>query len=508
MASDLEVASHGARFQPLIQAIEAERTADGASAIAVAVIEDGKLSFARGFGTKAAGGADPTRASTLFRIGSVTKMMTATALLQQVAAGRVELSAPVTRYVPDFHFDLDPSWAPSITVRELLTHSTGMYDLLTVNVPDAEKTDGALRSFMTTTFGQLDFLMVPAGTFYNYSNPNYYVAGLIAETIAGKPYRTVMRQRVFAPLEMRRTLFLGAEVLADGDYAVGANVIDPTVPAAIEPDSYDNAWARPAGYAWSNVFDLARFVEFLMTGDHAVLPSSLRMAMQTRQIDTLEAADLTHYGYGLGVQDGVFIGTSFYRIPVVTHDGALPGFSSAVVFLPSLKFGIIVLTNVDNARFTNTLVTAIATLARLPAPSTPPDLSVDPATFPAYAGVYHDPFLLGDITVTAQGTALTVDIPGLAALGITYDPVLVATAPANFVLTVNGNLPLGVTFLSDGQPQAKYFRTRVAVAIRTTAPATLPAAAALSTAERAARLQDALRHTSEPLLAPQSRPAR
>jgi CubicO group peptidase (beta-lactamase class C family) len=499
------------RFDPLIAAVHADLASSGASGIAVAVIEHGKLGFSRGFGTKAPGRGDPVDARTLFRIGSVTKMMTATAVLQQVASGKVELSAPVTRYVPDFHFDRDPSWAPSITIQELLTHTSGMFDFLVAGVPADQQADAALRSFVTTEFGADDYLMVPAGTFWNYSNPNFYVAGLVAEQTAGLPYRVLMKRRTFDPLRMTRTLFLGSEVLADGDYALGTNLVDPTLPALIMPDTYDNAWARPAGYAWSNVEDLARFAEFLMNGNSAVLPPGLHRAMQAPQVNTELEADLLQYGYGLVVQQGFFVGSAFYRAKLVWHNGDIPGFSALMAYVPSLQFGFIALANIDNVGFDASLAAALQTLARLPAPVAPPDLSIDPSSFGTYAGVYHDPFLVGDITVTVSGNDLAVDIPVLTQLGLGYDRVLVPSAPDNFSLTlrdpstgaITSQLP--VTFLPDDTGQIRYFRTREAVGIRSAAVALQRPLPSLTAAEREARLRALLRSQEPPpfgLLAP------
>jgi CubicO group peptidase (beta-lactamase class C family) len=491
--------SHRSRFDPLIAAVQADLAESGASGIAVAVIEHGKLDFARGFGTKAPGGREPVDAETLFHIGSTNKMMTATALLQQVAAGKVDLAAPVTRYVPAFHFELDPTWAPSITVRDLLTHTSGMSDFLVVDVPADQKTDGALLSFMTTEFGAVDYLMAPAGTFWNYTNPGYYLAGLIAEQTSRQPYRALMKRRIFDPLCMSRTFFLGSEVLGDGNYALGINIIDPTQPVQILPDTYDNAWARPAGYAWSNVNDLARFVEFLMNGNNAVLPSSLRNAMQAPQVNIQTELDLQNYGYGLVVERGFFVGSAFYDAKLVWHDGDIPGFSALMLYVPSLQFGLVALANTDHVAFQHSRDVALQTLARLPASIPPPDLSIDPSRFSAFAGVYHDPFALGDITVTVSGSDLAVDIPGLAAFGLTGDRVLLPTTPGNFALTLRDAVTgvvatrLLVTFVPDASGQIRYFRTRPAVGIKQGAAAARLATPSMSAAERDERVRALLR---------------
>src|SRR5262249_34004677 len=151
--------------------------------------------------------------------------------------------------------------------------------------------------------GSIDYLMVPADTFYNYSNPNFMVAGLIAETIAGKPYRDLVHDQVLAPLGMTRTFFLPSEVLADGDYAIGKTAYQG-LPSAIKPDTYDNAWGRPCGYAFSNVLDLAKMAEFLIDGDASVLPKATFDEMETEHVVTQEYLDVLGYGYGVQTYKG------------------------------------------------------------------------------------------------------------------------------------------------------------------------------------------------------------
>lgn len=493
------------RFDPLIAAVEQEIEELGAPGAAVAVIEDGKVTFARGFGSKDPNADVPVKATTLFRIGSVNKMLTAAALLAQVGKGKMDLEAPVTTYVPDFQFDLDPTWAPSIRGEHLLTHTSGMSDYLEIEVGAFAKTDEALESFLTGQFGSVDYLMVPAGTFYNYSNPNFYLAGLLAEKASGKLYRQVMKEEVFAPLGMDRTFFLGSEVLADGDYAIGKSGGFPGIPEIIQPDTYDNAWARPAGYASSSVLDLAKFVAFLLDGDDAIMPKSLVDEMQTPKVNMQELGDRLSYGYGLMISDGFFLGTpdDYRATKFVQHGGDIPGFAATLCYAPELRFGFIGLASTDGARLRKSMVTALETLAPLPAPSTPPDLTVDPASFDAMAGTYQDDFNVGTITVTKVGDALEVSMPAVDQAGIDYNPVLEPYAPGNFILGIQGTA-LPVTFIADESGEYRYFRTRAFVGIRPDAPPPPPPAL---TGDRRARLLGAIRQAApsaaEMLLLPQ-----
>jgi CubicO group peptidase (beta-lactamase class C family) len=419
-------------------------------------------------------------------------------LLEEVAAGDVDLAAPVTDYVPEFHFTADATWAPTIQVQHLLTHSSGMYDYLKIDAPPSQEKDEALESYLTNQFANIDFLMVPSGTFWNYSNPNFMLAGLIAEKEAGKPYRQVMKDSVFTPLGMDRTFFLASEVIADGDYAIGSTSY-PDIPNPVLPDSYENAWARPAGYASSSVLDLAKFVGFLLDGNEAVLPGALRMEMQSPVVDTEEFLDLVHYGYGLQTLDGLFTGgpDKFHEVKVVQHGGDIPGFAASVMFIPSLRFGFITLANTDAAHFTKSLVTALTTLADLPPVSVAPDLTVDPSTFGAYEGVYQDDYNVGEITVTKVGDTLEVSIPALDQAGIPYDAPLTPVVGNNFRLGIQGTT-LPVTFIADESGVTRYFRTRVFVGTR---PEMLPPPPPPAlTAGRRARLIEALAEAQPDLL--------
>lgn len=465
------------RFAELAAAIEQERLALGAPGVAVAVLEDGELVWSAGFGHTAPDGDVPTKPTTLFRIASVTKMMTATALLQQVATGDVELDVPVTDYVPGFSLAGDPGLADTVSVRHLLTHASAMYDHIEIDASPTSDSD--LSSYLQgPTFASQVYLMAEAGRMYNYSNPNYMVAGLIAEMVAGVPYRQLMRERVFDPLGMTRTVFLPSEVLADGDYASGATV-DWTgatqAPRVATPDAYDNAWARPAGYAWSSALDLAKFARFLLRGDTAVLPAVRHTDMQDEQIDTEQLLDLVHYGHGVAVQRGLLFSASDYREEkIVSHNGALPGFSSLLLVVPRTGFGIVLVANTDGAYFNQSVRLALEQFAALPATSTPPELADNPADLDRYLGTYTDPHTLGDVAITRNGNQLLISIPAADEMGVPYNPVLTSLSKRNYLLQILGTgLPL--TFILDDAGNPEYLRSRAAVAAYVPEPvASLP----------------------------------
>ena len=453
-----------ARFKPLVDTITVEQQQLAAPGVAIAIIEKGQVTFARGFGTKRPGDGDPVLATTLFRLASNTKKHTTVGLLRLVEQGLVALAEPVTSYVPDFRFAFGPSWAQGIAVEDLLTHTSAMVDWLDVDSPQTGD-DALSEHFTGGWFTQHGYVMAPAGAVFNYSNPNFMVAGLVIERTTGQPYRQYMSEQVYAPLGMTRTFFLPAEVLADGDYAWGrtddAWTPNPSgQPMVVGPDSYDNGWGRPCAYAFSSVLDEAQFLLFLRNGAPNVLGDELRQAMQAPHESTETLLDLETYGYGLFVDRGVFLdgGASFYDVVRITHHGALPGYSSDFEFFPGLDFGFITLASSDGAYFDRSLGVALETLCDLPEPAVPPDLSPSPSSYGAYLGEYFDPFSVGRILVTQQGDELRFDMPALDHANVPYDPVLYPVAPNNFYENIAGIVGL-VTFVLDGHGQARYYRT-------------------------------------------------
>jgi CubicO group peptidase (beta-lactamase class C family) len=454
------------RFQPLVDQIQTEQAQLGAPGVAVLVMENGAITFAHGFGLKNPDAVDKVDAGTLFRIGSVTKMLTTTGLLELEAAGQVSLDDPVTRAIPGFHLAAPAGAESTITVRHLLTHSSGLYDYLDLN--PADHSDGFLSSFTTGQFSSIEYQMAPAGRMWNYSNPNFSLAGLTLENVGGAPYRTAMHDRVFEPLGMKRTQFLGTDVIADGNYAYGLTTDDAGMRAVQAPDAYDSPWARPAGFAFSTVYDLARFVTFLEDGNPAVLPDAERMAMQSPQINMeMGYGDEQNYGYALFVDKAFFLNDGYHATTLVSHGGDIPGFAADIYYVPSTKFAIIVLANTDAAHFTDTVVFALENYAGLSAPTTAPSFPIDPATFASLAGDYQDDFNVGRVTIASTADGLTISMPDLDAAHIPYEPALVPAAPDNFILGIQG-IHVEISFLRDAAGNAEYIRHRAFVAKRTT----------------------------------------
>jgi CubicO group peptidase (beta-lactamase class C family) len=317
-----------------IDACVTEAMGKGTPGAAVAVVLDGALAYEQGYGVKSRESGAPVSPATLFRTGSIQKMMTAAAVLAQADRGRLRLSDPVTRLIPELRF-AQPGAAERIRVRDLLTHRAGIPNLVELSCGGDDTTLATWAASLAQTP-----LYSPAGSFWNYSNAGYSLAGLVAERAAGRPYRHVMRDTVWDPAGMHATFQLPSEVLAYGDYSLG-HALDPATgePMLVAPDTYECWWGFPAGDAFTTAGDLARWAATLMDDGGAVLSPRASAALQRPQVPTeLPSGDA--YGYGVFVTD---IGD----LRVLHHGGGVPGWTSSLLWVPRLGFAVSALTNAD-----------------------------------------------------------------------------------------------------------------------------------------------------------------
>ena len=177
--------------------------------------------YEKGYGVKHREQGGDVTPATVFRFGSTLKMMTAAALLQQVERGRVELQAPVTRYIPEFQ--VSGPWPSQHHQRVEPAHAHDVVPgpLRPVHVSLRSCRDRRRRRLFRTgrRVSRAIPLYAPPGSFWNYSNPNFSLAGLIAERAGGLPYHQYMKDRVFGPAGMTSATLLPSDVLAYGDYS-------------------------------------------------------------------------------------------------------------------------------------------------------------------------------------------------------------------------------------------------------------------------------------------------
>ncbi len=450
-----------ARFVALEDAVRADLAANSATAASVAVWLDGRVVWVGGFGALAASDARPPDEDTVFMIGSDTKKLTALALLQRVQAGQASLDTTVADVLPDLHMTLAPEFT-SATIRQLLSHQGGIVD---ETEDTTTTTDGAFATYVYGTFAQTYYSMVPPGTFWNYSNPNFAIAGFLDQHLDGRMWPDIVEQDLFAPLGMHRTFARKSEV--DADYAPGnglsGNAGDTTVGPVPLADAWESAFMRPAGLVWSTPSDQMRLAAFLVDGDPTVLSPELLHEVVSGQVRTYPDVP-GEYGFGLFIGRGIWLGDSYYDIPVWYHGGDTLSHTSTFYVLPEQRFAISILSNGDEDDFGNSVVAAMTSLVSLPAPVAGPDPPFDPTALDGLTGTYVDDQNLGDVIVTRSGDALSLRCPSLDAYHIPYDALMTHYSTRLWYATIDGE-SVDLSFI-DGAAGQAYLRGREYVAVR------------------------------------------
>jgi len=445
------------------QCVAAGMAAHGTPGAAVAVILDGVQVYAKGYGVKHRKSGGAVTADTQFRIGSITKQMTAAVVMQQVELGRVDLDDPVTQYVPQLVL-APPYPASGITVWNLLTHTSGIPDLpFDLSGPT---TTGALGTW-AAGLGSTR-LHAPAGEFWNYSNPNFSLAGLVAERAAGTPFRQLVQDDLWQPAGMTATTMSPTAVVARGNYAWGHFRSRPGLTETIYgPTSYDNAAIAPAGYAFSTAPDLARWALLLMDGGGPVLAPGSAAAMQARQASLDYSPDMA-YGFGVFAE-------TYKGLDLRQHGGNVPGWGSMLIWVPSRRFAVAVLANTFESLTESAYCVVDAALA--PSGPWPVDDTTDPETWDRFLGDYSMQDSLGDrldATVAWKNGTLVMAFTDPDSPRFYYSTRMVQAYHDTFLIDGNadGSLDTDFTFVrsTPGLAPTRWLRNRSLVGERLAAP--------------------------------------
>jgi len=329
--------------------------------IAIAVVKDGKVIAARGFGVRKLGAPDKVDAKTLFEVASNSKAFTAAALAMLVDEGKLAWDDPVTKHLPDFQM-YDAYVTHEMTVRDLLTHRSGL-----------GLGAGDLLWWPTTSFSTDEIIhklrfIAPSTSFrssYAYDNLLYIVAGKIIAAKSGKTWGETIHERILDPVGMTTTTTSLAENAGNPDVANAHSKINGKI-AAVKAMPVPNA-VGAVGIN-TNAEDIARWMNVLLAGgslgkDASGNETRLFSAKQAREMWTaqtpmrisepnakLAGTRPNFAAYGLGFQLRDWQGKL-----LALHSGALQGFYSKVVLVPEAKLGIAILTNAESGGSLNAL---------------------------------------------------------------------------------------------------------------------------------------------------------
>lgn len=298
----------------------------GVPSASVAAVADGKIVYVHAYGNARLTPATPARPEMRYSIGSISKQLTAVAVLLLAEDGKLTLDDPVGKYVPGL------TRGDVVTIRQILSHTSGYPDYAPQDymIPDWEKAVSADALLDRWARKELEF---EPGTRWQYSNTNFVIAGVIVEKAAGMPLVDLLTARVFGPLGMSSVTNTDRQKLGDQD-AQGhfRRALGPLHPAPHEGPG----WMYAAG-------ELAMTAEDLAKWDAAVIGRTILSPESYRQLETevqLASGAGTNYGLGIGV--GLVNGHRELR-----HGGEVSGFVAANLVWPDDKFAVAVLTNQD-----------------------------------------------------------------------------------------------------------------------------------------------------------------
>jgi CubicO group peptidase (beta-lactamase class C family) len=305
--------------------------------VSLAIVESGRIMHLRGFGHAGAGGEAPTP-QTPFPIASLTKSVTALAVMQLVEAGKLDLDAPVQRYLPWFHIaDLQAS--AHITVRHLLNQTSGLPTSAgEIQLADLDQSPGATER-QARALSTLK-LTRPVGAAFEYSNANYSLLGLIIEAASRESYADYVQDRIFTPLEMRHS-YTSQTIAQQHDLAVGHHYWFAMPFAA--PNLPLPHGSLPAAGLISSAEDLARYlIAHLNEGrsGNVQILSDAGIAELQRGVADVRAMGVSMGQYGMGW----FVDT-IGQTKLSWHSGTLPDFGAYMALLPEQNKGVVLVFN-------------------------------------------------------------------------------------------------------------------------------------------------------------------
>jgi len=318
--------------------------------ISLAVVKDGKVLLAKGYGTKGINGAERVDEHTLFPIASNSKAFTASALAILVEEGKIKWDTPVIDYLPWFRLG-DAYTTAQMTVKDLLVHRSGIGAYA-----------GDLLQFPPSTFTRKEiikkarFLPLRTGFRYSYAYDNilYLVAGELIEAVSGMPWEEFIKTRILQPVGMTKSITRISTLRAQGNYALPHARFNGEVKEVTNFFTQGvSDLTNPAGGIASNAVDMSRWLLTQLdsgkttNGNILFKPTTtveLWKSVTTMPVTNLppylSPAQMEYQSYALG-----FYTYNYRSVRVVGHGGKLDGFVSRVFMVPSLRLGIAVLTN-------------------------------------------------------------------------------------------------------------------------------------------------------------------
>jgi CubicO group peptidase (beta-lactamase class C family) len=373
-------------FEPFLKKIMQEHYVPG---FTIGVVKDGALAYSRAFGVKNLDTQETLTAHSLFHQASLTKPFVGTCIMQLVEKGRVGIDDQITKHLP--YFKLRDARYNAITIRQMVTHTSGMPDVQDYEWNNPVYDDGALERYVRRLNSEQ--LIAAPGEKYRYSNMAYEVLGDMIAKVSGMSFEAYVQQNILAPLKMQRSTLLkrkaNPSLMTTPHIKVGDRVV------VSEHYPYNRMHA-PSSTLISNTVDMCRWA----------MANLNRGELDGRRILKESTYDVM-WQPGSPVSDG--IGMSWKlgkrgRHQIVSHGGRDMGYRSTILLVPEASLGIVVATNYDRTPIDPIMDAALTVaLGETFAPHGKRQaISVDSALLRDYVGAYE----------IAPGVLLNISLEG------------------------------------------------------------------------------------------------
>ncbi len=381
---------------------------------AIAVVRGNDTLLFRAYGKSNLELGTPATVNTVFRIGSVTKQFTSSAVLQLIEEGKLALTDTIGQWVPN----LPVTWR-GVTVQQLLNHTSGIPSYTELGPTWVKRWGEEITGAELVALTADKPFSYPTGTSWKYNNTGYVLLGMLVEARAGRSWGDDFTARFFKPLGLSRTQYCAtAAVIPDraSGYSKAAN------------DTWENtaflAMSQPhaAGAMCSTIGDLLTWNRALHGG------KVLKPASYTAMITPVGSAEPRHYGFGMGRGD---LGGHL----MLSHSGGINGALTANMYIPDAQLSVTVLTNGDATDPGRVSLQLARAALGIPLEQPPKAVPISAAELRVYTGVYDlvldvtRPFTVaekdGKITGTLEGQGPTDMIPmGNHTFGASFDPTV------------------------------------------------------------------------------------
>jgi len=323
MLSSNVVANNENTHDELTVILEKIRMQNDIPAMAVAIISSGEVTYIKGFGFIDDDKMKSATKTSLFRVASISKLFTAQAIMQLIEGKKLELNDNVSQYISTFE-------NTDITIKQLLTHSSGLSDAIKPVKLDAKRSQPAyLRSVQQTAVNNL------GNKTFEYSDTGFNILGGVISAVSGIKYEKYVVENILMPAGMIKSNYFNG---FNGHFAEAPPTKNGKLIKEKKQRPYDLSFNPSEGLV-ANVYDLSLWLKLTLANDHSILKKQTYKDMLKPQIKTVWGEIYMGLGWQVYKKDGVNI---------ARHPGSIRGYKSLIITYPESEDAIILLTNSSN----------------------------------------------------------------------------------------------------------------------------------------------------------------